>query len=122
MLGVSTVTLSRWECDRVYPTWGQQPAVTKYLGFDPFTNPAFGSPKGTETQGVAFLSLEAPINLGQAIIRHCIKARKTRKQFAKELGLNPKTVWNWVTERRQPSALLQKRIKTFLEAQTTASR
>jgi len=32
MLKVSTVTLSRWECDKVYPTWDQQPRVTAYLG------------------------------------------------------------------------------------------
>jgi DNA-binding transcriptional regulator YiaG len=31
-LKVSTVTLSRWECDNVYPTWPHQPAVIIYLG------------------------------------------------------------------------------------------
>jgi hypothetical protein len=83
ILGVSTVTLSRWECDKVYPTWPKQPAVTAYLGFNSFTNPALGSPKGNEPHGVAFLSPEAPANIGQAIISHGIKARKTRQQFAK---------------------------------------
>ncbi len=43
-LGVNTVTLSRWECDKVCPTWPHQPRVTAYLGYDPFTNPALGSP------------------------------------------------------------------------------
>jgi transcriptional regulator with XRE-family HTH domain len=115
LLGVSTVTLSRWECDKVYPTWPQQPAVATYLGFDPFTNPTLGSPKGNETQGVDFLSPEAPANLGHAIIRHCMIVRKTRHQIAKELGLSPKTVWNWQVGRRQPSALLRKRIVAFLK-------
>ncbi len=56
ILKVSTVTLSRWECDKVYPTWPHQPAAIAYLGYDPFTNPALGRPKGNETQVVAFLS------------------------------------------------------------------
>ena len=113
-LGVSTVTLSRWECGKVYPTWPQQPAVAAYLGFNPFTNPTLGSPKGNERSGVAILSPKSSDNIGQAIIRHCMKARKTRKQAAKEMGLSPKTVWNWVTGRRQPNARLRARVLEFL--------
>jgi hypothetical protein len=55
-LGISTVTLSRWECDKVYPTWTQQPGVVTYLGPDPFINPVLGSPKSNETKAVAFLT------------------------------------------------------------------
>jgi DNA-binding XRE family transcriptional regulator len=55
ILKVSSVTLSRWECDKVYPTWPHQPSVIAYLGYDPFTNPALGRPKGNETPFVAFL-------------------------------------------------------------------
>ena len=119
-LRVSTVTLSRWECDKVHPTWPQQPAVIAYLGFDPFTNPALGSPKGNETRSVAFLPSGALANIGQAIIRHSIKMRKTRKQFAQELGVSPKTVWNWKTGRRHPSHVLRKRIVAFLGLFTAA--
>ncbi len=115
-LGISTVTLSRWECDKVYPTWAQQPAVAAYLGYDPFTNPALGRPKSNETQFVAFLSSEAPANIGQEIVRHCIKMRKTRKQFAKEIGINAKTIRGWETGRRHPSVLLQRRIMEFLKS------
>lgn len=113
-LRVSTVTLSRWECDKVYPTWPQQPAVIAYLGFDPFNDPALGSPKSNETKDVAFLTHETHPNFGQIIIRHCIKMRKTRRQFAKELGLSPKTIWNWKTGRRHPSTALGKRIVALL--------
>lgn len=35
-LRVSTVTLSRWECDKVYPTASHHPAIVRFLGFDPF--------------------------------------------------------------------------------------
>jgi transcriptional regulator with XRE-family HTH domain len=113
-LGVSIVTLSRWECDKVYPTWPQQTAVAAYLGCDPFTNPALGSPKSNETSSVALLSPEAPSNIGQAIIRHCLKAKKTRKQLAKELDLSPKTIRNWEMGRRQPSDSLLERVLRFL--------
>jgi DNA-binding XRE family transcriptional regulator len=77
-LGVSTVTMSRWERDAVYPTWRFQPRISAYLGYDPFTDPGLGSPKGNETKFVAILSPESPNSLGQRIIAECIKARQTR--------------------------------------------
>ena len=36
LLRVSTVTLSRWECDKVAPTPPYYPGIASYLGFDPF--------------------------------------------------------------------------------------
>ena len=36
LLRVSTVTLSRWECDKVFPTAPHQPKIVAYLGHDPF--------------------------------------------------------------------------------------
>ena len=36
-LGVSMVSLSRWECDKVYPTAPHQPQIVAYLGHNPFT-------------------------------------------------------------------------------------
>jgi DNA-binding XRE family transcriptional regulator len=35
-LGISTVTLSRWECDKVFPTASYHPHIVAYLGYDPF--------------------------------------------------------------------------------------
>ena len=37
MLGVSTVSLSRWECDKVFPTALHHPQILAYLGHNPFT-------------------------------------------------------------------------------------
>jgi hypothetical protein len=37
-LGVSTVTLSRWECDKIYPTAPYHQRIVAYLGYDPFTS------------------------------------------------------------------------------------
>jgi transcriptional regulator with XRE-family HTH domain len=116
-LRVSTVTLSRWERDTVYPTWPQQAKVIEYLGYDPFTDPTLGHPAGNKPPGVAFLSSGPPDNIGRQIVTECIKARKTRKEFAKRLGISPKTVWNWETGRRRPSRAVFKRIAKLVGCQ-----
>jgi DNA-binding XRE family transcriptional regulator len=48
--------------------------------------------------------------MGQRIKQHRLKLRKSRKQFATELGVSQKTLWGWETDRWQPSALLKERI------------
>ena len=109
-LGVSARTLSLWECDRIYPSWTFQPPLIAYLGYDPFTETGLKTPKGKETPGVAFFSPDTPISYGQKIKQHRLKLRKSRKQFASELGVSVKTLWGWETNRWQPSALLKERI------------
>jgi DNA-binding transcriptional regulator YiaG len=39
-LGVSMVSLSRWECDKVFPTDPHHAKIAAYLGYAPFTAPA----------------------------------------------------------------------------------
>ncbi len=113
-LNVSLVTLSKWECDKVYPVWAHQPKITAYLGFNPFTNPAHGGPKSNESRGVAILSSDSPLNLGQQIVKRALELRKNLKEFARNLGISPKTVWNWERNRRKPSAAMEKRVSQFL--------
>ena len=113
-LRISTVTLSRWECDKVYPTWTHQPDLIAYLSYDPFTDPALGSPKVNEPSGVAFLSSGAHTNIGQEIRNRRLQMRKTRKQFAKELGVDVKTLRNWETNRCHPSVALLRRLVKLL--------
>ena len=108
MLGVSNRTLSLWETDRVYPAWAFQPRLTAYLGYDPFTDPTLGSPRGNETSYVAFLSLDTPVSLGQKMMQNRLKMRKTRKQMAAELGVSVKTLWGWETDRWQPTSAFPK--------------
>jgi len=36
MLQVSTVSLSRWECDKIYPTRPYHANIVRYLGYNPF--------------------------------------------------------------------------------------
>jgi transcriptional regulator with XRE-family HTH domain len=114
-LGVSARTLSLWECDRIYPSWEFQPGLIAYLGYDPFTDPTFGRPKGNETSCVAFFSPDAPITMGQKIKQHRLKLQKSRKQLASELGVSVKTLWGWETDRREPTTKGQEQIAKFLE-------
>jgi transcriptional regulator with XRE-family HTH domain len=114
-LGVSDRTLSLWECDRIYPSWAFQPGLIAYLGYDPFNDPALGTPKSNETQRVAFLSPQAPATTGEKITQRRLNLKKTRRQLASELGISVKTLWGWETNRWQPTAKGQKQIEAFLE-------
>ena len=68
-----------------------------YLGYDPFTDPTLGRPRGNEPPFVAFLSKDVPLTLGQKMMQDRLKMRKTRKQMAAELGVSVKTLWGWET-------------------------
>jgi DNA-binding XRE family transcriptional regulator len=109
-LGVSTLTMSLWERDRVYPSWAFQPRLIAYLGYNPFTETGLKTPQSNEPSCVAFFSPDAPTTMGQKIKLHRLKLRKSRKQFAAELGISQKTLWGWETDRWQPSNLLKRRI------------
>ena len=112
-LGVSNRTLSLWETDRVYPAWAFQPRLTDYLGYNPFTDPALGRPRGNEPSGVAFLSPDAPITVGQKIKDFRLKSRKTRRQLAVEWGISPKMLWGWETGRWLPTMAVKLNIDTI---------
>lgn len=114
-LGVSDRTLSLWETDRVYPAWAFQPRLIIYLGYNPFTDPTLGRPKGNETQCVAFLSPGTPLTVGQKIKQRRLILKKTRRLLAKEWGISVKTLWGWETGRWQPTAEGQERITKFLK-------
>ena len=113
-LGVSKLTLSLWETDKVYPAWEHQLQIAEYLGYDPFTNPELGRPKGNETKSVAFLAPTDPSTLGQQIRKRRMESKKNRKECAKELGVSVKTLWGWETSRCQPCASHFERVLAFL--------
>src|SRR5262245_9527336 len=46
-LRVSTVTLSRWECDNVFPTPPHHTRIAAYLGCNPFNESAQNPSKAT---------------------------------------------------------------------------
>jgi len=115
-LGVSTVTLSRWECDKVYPTWPQQPAVIKYLRYDPFKEPSLGRPKANERSGVAIFSQNRPETLGEKIRKTRLHLKKTRKEFAAELGVDVRTLSGWEAGEHRPLPTLVRRLNHFFKA------
>lgn len=117
-LGVSARTLSSWECDRIYPAWAFQPRIVTYLAYNPFINRTLGITKSNETSDVAYFSPDASATTGQKIKQYRLQLRKSRKQFAAELGLSIKTLWGWETNRWQPRASLWKRFAAILESVT----
>ena len=67
-----------------------QPRLVEYLGFDPFVIAALGRPKGNETHGVAFLSPDRKLALGQQILHWRIGLKKTHKLMVAEMGVSIK--------------------------------
>ena len=115
MLGISTVTLSRWECDKVYPTWDFHQPIITYLGHDPFVNaphPELKSIQSNESNGVANLSQTESIGLA---IKRCRLERKlTGNQRAQSIGVDAKTLRDWEQGKHRPMAQLRERIRNFI--------
>ena len=104
------VTLSRWERDTVYPTWPLQRRVVEYLGYDPFTKPKLGRPKGNETPFVAILGLNETDSLGAALRKRRLELRKNQRELAKELGISVRTLHDWELGRHSPCRSLRERL------------
>ena len=115
-LKVSTVTLSRWECDKVYPTWQHHPRLIEYLGYDPFVSCGLQDPYDNEPPGVAFLSSGT---LGDRIRARRLELKLTVKKCAKILKVDAKTLRCWETGSRQPCRKHQDAITRFLGSQAS---
>ena len=115
MLGVSLVTLSRWECDKIYPTPEFHPSITDYLGHNPFVtipNPQLKNLQSNESIGVANLSQAA--QLGIAIKRVRLEQKMTGKECAAMLCVDVKTLRNWENGKHSPIGHLRERVCSFL--------
>jgi DNA-binding XRE family transcriptional regulator len=108
-LRVSTVTLSKWERDVLYPAWANQSKLTEYLGFNPFTDPALGRPLGNERIPVMLLS-----SFGYQLRQKRLAMRLSRKTLAEQLGISWKTIWGWENGIRTPSRKLKVRLDQLL--------
>ncbi len=106
------VTLSRWECDKVYPNWEHHPKLIEYLGYDPWVIYGLRDPYGNETPVVASLS---PTAIGNRIRIQRLERKLTVKECARMLNVDPRTLHGWEKHRHQPSAGVEKRIKEFLD-------
>lgn len=95
LLGVSTEVLSRWEWDTVFPAQATWPRLADYLGYDPFMHRKLSSPKGNESTSVANLTRKATESFGTWVRKHRVRLRKSQKEFARCLGVDPKTLRHW---------------------------
>jgi len=110
-LGVSTVSLSRWERAHTYPTWDYHGVITDYLGYDAFALCGLQDPYVNETNGVASL---APESLGQQLKNRRLTLKLTVKKCAEKLNIDPKTLQGWETGSHQPLPRYKSLIKSFL--------
>ncbi len=113
LLKVSTVTLSRWECGKVFPAWVHQPAIAAFLGFDPFTDPAAGAPRSTKPHDVALLST-SETDGGGRLRAYRMHQRLTVKEFAEAVGVSDKTMIGWELGRRRPGHAMRKRLSAVI--------
>jgi len=115
-LGVSTVSLSRWERDHTYPTWDYHGVITDYLGYDAFGLCGLRDPYSNETNGVASLSNES---LGQRLKSRRLTLKLTVKECAKKLNIDPKTVQGWESGSHQPLPKYETLISRFLNCSSS---
>jgi len=98
-LNVSTVTLSLWECDKVYPVWKHHAKIIEYLGCDPFPSCGLQDPYGNEPSVVAILS---PTALGSRLRNHRLELKLTLAECAQNLGVSIKTLRAWERGKHRP--------------------
>jgi transcriptional regulator with XRE-family HTH domain len=116
LLNVSTVTLSRWECDKIYPVWKHHQLIIDYLGYDPFPSCGLKDPYGNETNGVASFS---PTPLCQRLKTRRLELKLTVKECAKNLDVDPKTLRSWEAGTRQLLGENKTRIVAFVGTRRT---
>lgn len=119
ILGISTVSLSRWELDKGFPSWGYQQAVIDYLGYDPFKDFGIQDPYGNETGFVAFSSAEGLAPIGLLLHRRRLELKLTVKECARKLGVDPKSVIGWEKGRHEPCRRTRERVKQMLGTSVT---
>jgi len=115
MLGVSTVTLSRWECDKIYPTREFHHPIAQYLGYDPFPtapHPDVKNLESNETHDVANLSRAERIGL--AIKRVRLEQKMTGKECAQSLGVDARTLRDWERGKHRPIGYMRERVIAFV--------
>lgn len=115
LLSVSTVTLSRWECDKVYPTPEFHKAITEYLGHNPFAaipNPDLKNLQSNESHGVANLSPAG--HLGLAIKRVRLERNMSGKDCAAMFHVDAKTLRDWENGKHSPIGYLRERVSEFV--------
>jgi DNA-binding transcriptional regulator YiaG len=91
-----------------------QPRVTKFLGYDLFTNPALGAPLSNKPNGIAILSPKSSATFGDRIRTYRLTHRKTLTDFSVELGVDVKTLRDWEMNNRVPCPTHLRLIKSLM--------
>ena len=117
-LKVSTVTLSLWECDKVYPVWKHHAEIIQYLGCDPFPSCGLHDPYGNEPPFVAILS---PTALGSRLRHRRLELKLTLTDCAQKLGVSIKTLRAWETGKHRPCRKQTESLLRFVGAVPEAS-
>lgn len=86
---ISVTTYNYWEANRVTPDISKSPKITDFLAYDPHPAPK---------------SFSESV---QALRRHL---GQDRRQFAKQLGVDVKSVLNWETARTVPFQKVRERL------------
>ena len=92
-IGVYTQTLTLWERNATDPAVQYNPAITRFLGYDP----------------------SAPAASLPGRLRAARRARGlTQRQFAHQLGVDPTTIYDWENGVHEPSRKKRELTGTFL--------
>lgn len=93
--GISVTTYNNWEANRVTPGISKSPKITGYLGYDPHPAPKSFS------ESVRALRRHFGMN---------------RQQFAKQLGVDVKSVLNWEAARTVPFQKIREQLAVLRPA------
>jgi len=110
ILGVSLPTLSRWENDRVYPTWDHHSKITDYLGYDAFKLTGLRDPYRNEPIDVANLLRAAGNEIGSRIRQRRLELRMTVVECACHLRVSARTLRDWEAGLHRPERRLRERV------------
>ncbi|MBI4659541.1 MAG: helix-turn-helix transcriptional regulator [Verrucomicrobia bacterium] len=113
-LGISTVTLSRWELDKVYPTWGHHSKIIEYLGYDIFKLTGLRDPYRNEPEGVANLLKAAGEEIGAQIRQRRLELRMTVVELARHLQVSARTLRDWENGLHRPERRSRGRVAKFI--------
>jgi len=100
--------MSKWERDKIYPTWQYHSKIVAYLSYDPFPSCGLRDPYGNEPPIVAILGSKA---FGGRLRRRRLELRLTLTDCALRLGVSLKTLRDWERAKRTPCRKNQELIK-----------
>jgi len=114
-LGVSTVTLSRWEWDKGEIKPNHRKLIIQLLEYDPFVNLTDSIGSGNETYAIAFLLTNEPEKFRLLLRKTRIRKNLLQWEVAELLGVDQKTVNNWEKGRSVPIRNHHERIMQYLK-------